>query len=131
MIDDLGLQAQVFSNYLIKDAPCPKAVELYIKRLQKEETTITARDTRLLKLCLKHPLLVGYIDAGLALIRPYSDVRRRIFIMFAILESMPEHSNHFLPHRRNPFYIIPVIGMGLRSILRSLGGIILIKALRA
>jgi len=69
------------------------------------------------------------IDSGLALIKPHSEVRRRLYLMFAILESTPEYWKYFIPVRRSGWYIITIIGVGLRSVLRAIFGVILVKAL--
>ncbi len=55
---------------------------------------------------------VGLLDAGLAVADPHSELRRRLYLMFAILESSPEYHELFLPPRPRP---------GTRSRSRTLG----------
>jgi len=51
--------------------------------------------------------------------------------MFAVLESTPRYSGKFLPRQRGPLYLVVVGFIGVRAILRALGGVLLIKAIGA
>lgn len=88
-------EARLFSHYLIGEDPTGTEAALYGKALEQRAVAITAGDARLLGLA-RHKWLLGFIDAGAALVRPDSELRRRLHLMFAILEASPEHVRHFL-----------------------------------
>ncbi len=130
VIDDFDLQAEIFSRYLIKALPGASAKGLYARRLRAGAGKVSAHDRKLLAFVLKHPWSLGLIDGGLALLDPQSEVRKRIYVMFAVLETQPEFWQDFLPASRNPFYIFSVAAFGLRAIFRALAGCILVALVR-
>ena len=47
----------------------------------------------------RHPWALPFIDAGAGLLQPASVVRKKIFLMTAILEATPVYAEFFLPRR--------------------------------
>ncbi len=121
----LAKQATIFSAYLVHDSPDDQAIKLF----RRSATTVVpdASDEKLLRFILRHPKLVGYIDAGLALLKPHSEVRRRLYAMFAILEATPHHTQLFLGVERSWTYGFVVVGVGIRAVWRALIGVCIVK----
>jgi hypothetical protein len=126
-VSDTEFQAILFGTYYVGHAPSRAAVDLYMRAMQTRHTSITERDAKILVFALHHPKSLGCIDAGLALIRPQAELRRRLFIMFAVLESLPEYCDYFLPQQRSLLYLAAIGFYGFRSIGRALLGVVLIK----
>ena len=72
-----------------------------------------ARDARLWDLARRGGPWTNLVDAGLALLEPYSPVRHRLYLMLAILEASPTHARRFEPRARPA--LAAVLGLGLRG----------------
>ena len=72
----------------------------------------------------RYPQLLPLLDAAAGLLRPRSSLRKKVFLMAAILEATPEHAEFFL---RKPAGLWPVLAtvlwQGSRSALKLLVGI--------
>jgi hypothetical protein len=130
-IDDaVRKEAVTFGRYLIGTTIHDAAVQVYAKALGANKVPVSAHDTRLLSFVRSHPQLVGLVDSGLAVVDSGSEVRRRIYVLFSILESMPDYHVHFLPQSRNPFYFINIGFAGAFGIIKTICGSILVKAIK-
>jgi hypothetical protein len=77
-----------------------------------------ARDEALWRLARRGGPWLGWVDAGLALLDPYSPVRHRLYLMLAVLEASPAHARRFEPRAATPFGA--ALAMGARG---ALGGL--------
>ena len=119
-------QAEIFGRYLLKIPPSSASKKLFVRIVDRTDF-ISQQDANLLKFALERPWAISYIDAGLAVLNPDSELRRRLFIMFAILESMPDYYDYFLPKRRSFWYAFYVFFSGLRAALKATVGVVLVK----
>ncbi len=124
----LEQEAAHFASYFLKDSSSKAVIDLYEKALT-DCPVPSERDKKLLAFIAKNPSLTGLVDAALAFTDPHSEVRRRLYIMFAILESQPEHCDSFLPVKRNPFYVFIIAWVGFVSVWKTFLGIILLKVI--
>jgi hypothetical protein len=125
----LHREANILGRYLIKRAPHEAAVSLYIEALGVKPCAMSEREHKRLAFVRRHPWALGLVDAGLAVVDSTSEVRRRIYIMFSILESMPHHHDQFLPVRRKWWFLFAV---GLTSVIgvgKTIIGSMLVKAI--
>ena len=120
-------EVTVFCNYLVKKAPTALVTELYSKAIATLPNTISEKEKKIIAFALKNSWSIALLDSGAALLAPQSELRRRLFILFAILESTPDHCERFMTTNRGPFYLFTILFVGTRSILRALAGIILYK----
>jgi hypothetical protein len=74
----------VFGRYLLGRAPSERAVDLFARAVAMLPP-LDARDARLAALVCTYRILTGPLDGALALLRPGSGVRRRSYIMLAVL----------------------------------------------
>lgn len=125
----LSDQADVFSQYLIGRVASPKLRSLYIESIKSSGGEVSPKDTKLINLATNQPWLLGLLDGGLALVQPNSELRRRLYIMFAILEASTEHHDKFLPQKHSPFYFILIGLVGIRSVLKAVFGVVLVKVI--
>lgn len=125
--DRITKEAVVFTRHIIGQGPSDTAVKLYTRAIEQQKDTLSKDDERLLDIVDKHPSITPYLDAGLAFLKPHSEVRRRLYLMFAILESLPEYTEFFLPVNRSPWYLFVVIGLGIQSVWRLVIGITIVK----
>jgi hypothetical protein len=123
-------EAEVFGRYLLRESPDSTAQSLYVKALKSNSGSLTLHDQRLLLFVLRHPWSVGLIDSGLARMSPLSEVRRRIYLMFSILESSPNYHEKFLSQQRSLLYFFVFGFYCVKGVLQSLVGALFIKAYR-
>jgi len=127
MSKDLSIQALIFGRYLLKKVPSKKSQDLYVHIIQASDVAITAKELRLLSFTVRHPRLVGFIDSGLAISGSMSEVRRRIYVMLAVLECQPEYADKFLAKDQPWWYVFYILYVGLRSAIKATLGFILVK----
>ena len=121
-------EAEIITQYIIGIKPSHLSKELYKKAVKIIKIHTSGRDQRIWDYALEHPLLLPYVDAGLALIEPASPIRQKIYIMFAILETEPSYSNFFI-YKKSTFWIISASWFGLRALFRAIAGFFIIKLL--
>lgn len=120
-------QALIFGRYLLKQTPNADVQSLYDRAMAADAGKADAQDTTLLTFITRHPWSLGAIDGALALIKPNSEVRRRLYVMFSILEAAPEYHRHFLPQKHSWWYLFVIGATGVRAVARALCGIVLVK----
>lgn len=127
---DIKREANVFSRYLIGENISDSLVSRYEAAIVYADAELSPQDKKLMKLCLRRPWLTGFVDGGLSILNPLSDLRRRIYIMFAVLETSPKYAHHFLPQHHSPFYLVVLTLVGLRALFRTLVGVAVVKVMR-
>jgi hypothetical protein len=123
----LTAEAELFGRYLTKDTPSKKIVTLYEKAMNRTANKVSKSDEKALAFVGKCPWSIGFIDAGLAIVRPQSEVRRRLYVMFSILEATPEYATQFLPQDQPWWYVFVVVWAGIKAVVKALLGVALVK----
>jgi len=126
-VENLEQQALLFGRYYLRQEPSREAIKLYEQAIAARPTNVTQQDARLMEFALAHAWLLGCLDGGLALARPHAELRRRLFIMFAILEVQPEYADYFLPRERGSLYLIRMGLVGIRAVTRAAIGLAVIR----
>ncbi len=75
---------------------------LYSQAMGILKPSLNERETVLWESMLRSRLRMAWADAGLALVRPSSVLRRKLLVMVAILEASPDFADQFLPRRLPP-----------------------------
>jgi hypothetical protein len=128
--EKLQHEARLFATYLVKRPPSNLIIKRYVDALRHNPQTLNRQDSRLLDFIHMHPWSLGYIEAGLALRQPYSEVRRRLYVMLAILESSPDYTTAFLPQQRSLWYMGVVLYAGLRACCKTVAGLLFVGVFR-
>lgn len=124
---ELRQEAKVLGKYLVGVAPPDRAVNFYVRVIREQQIAVSERDARCLGFVVRNPWSVGLIDGGLRLTRGHSEVRRRLYILFSILEAQPELHQYFLSQDR-PFWYVAVVGFRLFAAgLKAAGGLVFVK----
>jgi hypothetical protein len=113
-------EAEILARYLLKRTPDKASTKRYSQIVNKRQldSELSPKDTKLLGFCLNHPWGIGFIDSYLALFNPSSQVRYRLYIMVAVLESTTEYTRYFLPTKHSPLYAIYIIFVGFRAVIK-------------
>src|SRR5262245_54341077 len=105
--ESLREEARLFARYIAGDAQ-PQLVDRYIvacRRLALGRPE--GDDLGLLSFVRRHPSSLAALDAACGIIRPESLLRRKLFLMLALLETTPAHSALFLAKPRR---WLPAVG---------------------
>ena len=120
-------EAEIFGRYILKKQPNDYCVDLYEQAMMKLNIIIGNKDKKILMFILKNPWSIGLVDAGLCMFHKESAVRRKIFTLFAIIETSPEYCHYFLPHKQSPVYLIYILWAGFRGVMKAILGGLLLK----
>ena len=119
-------EAEVFSHYLIGKNASEQCVHLYMQAQQKLSIPITPREQKKLTFILRFPFFMSWIDGALAIVNPEHPIRKKLYVMFSILESSPDFHNSFLPQQRSGSYLFKIFWVGTRAVFNTLFGFILL-----
>jgi hypothetical protein len=121
--------AQRVARHLIGEDATPEEVQRWRRAIALHGAVIkTARDWRLWAAAMRRPWLLGFADAGLAWLDPYSPVRHRLALMLAILEASPHHHHRFLAAPWPRLRLFALAARGLAAALRVAAGILWVRS---
>jgi hypothetical protein len=127
----LQLEADVVARRLIGRDPVDAERTRYADAVARRALPLSAREQRLWQLMLRRPWAFNAVDGALALTRPASPIRQRGYIMLAVLEASPHHTDLFLSRPRpRPRVALSVLAATGAGALRALLGLLVIAATR-
>lgn len=115
-----------FGAYLLGVDPPEASVRLYIAAMNALDLAVPVKDQRLLSFVARHRWSIGFVDGGLALLRPSSVMRTKLLTMSAILETNPELASLFLPVHRRIWYVGYAAFVAFRAAAKAAIGIPLV-----
>lgn len=126
--DESWLQSEAndFTRYLIRKDAEPAIVARYVDSIGNQPIDLSAKDKRTLHFVGKNPWAIKYIDAVHSLRSPHSELRRRLFILLAILEASPAYTDLFLPKDQKQSYFVYVAWSGTKGGIKAFLGSILL-----
>jgi len=110
-------EPQTLSKYLVGKECSSEMAQRYTNAVNKINAGLSTSDQSRWNRMLSNVFYLKMVDSGLAVTNPQSPLRKRIFIMLAILEASPDFTESFLPQKRSIFYLIP---LGFRAGLSAL-----------
>lgn len=113
--------------YLVGSQPSKKLIDRYVEAIKNSSSQVSHKDQKLLTYLVRNPWSIGIIDAALPFYRPHSEVRRRIYVMLAILEASPSYTEKFLPVQRNPLYFFYIAWVGFKAAVKMLVGSVWVR----
>jgi hypothetical protein len=119
-------EAVILVRYLVNQPALPEAIHLYTEALAHHIIDLTKRQQKIWQFCLRNSWALPLVDAALAFGEKYSPVRKKIYIMLAILETQPAYNDHFLPHKRSSFFPVFVFFRLLIAGWRCIAGKVII-----
>ncbi|MEK7598928.1 MAG: hypothetical protein AAB474_00545 [Patescibacteria group bacterium] len=122
-------EAEIIARYLIGAKLSRANQNLFDQAIKTHNIKMNQKDQRIWNLVLNHPALLPYIDAGFALIQPTNSIRKKIYIMFAVLETEPSYSEFFLYNKKRIPWVINAGWLGLRALFRAIVGFFILKSL--
>jgi hypothetical protein len=116
-------EAEIFGRYIIGKPINQIAIERYVSGIHKLGYNSLDNISQLI---LKKPYLLPYLDAGFSLLDKKKLLQKKLLLMFAILETLPEYSQYFLAKPRNIFYLFTLFFVGIKAIFKTIIGVFLI-----
>src|SRR5687768_6123484 len=124
MENNFRQEALVFGKYLVGQVPDEHSIGLYSDAMKKAPVPLSVKEQRLVRFMVRNKWSVGLVDAALAMFGKNSNVRRKLFVMLAILEVSPAHVQKFIPGKTPALH---AAWAGARSVLKSFLGFFLIR----
>jgi hypothetical protein len=129
IMNDVAAEAQILGGYILKGIPSDTVITAYSRIVEARQDGRQTSD-RLLDFALRHRWAMPLLDSATALIRPEAELRYRLYVMFAILECQPMYSDRFLSQRHSRPYIVVIMLVGCKAVVKAMCGLVLLKALR-
>lgn len=127
-VNELKQEARIITNYLVGKPCTEELIQRYVEANIKLAIQIIPEEEKLWRNALRGAYWMSFIDSGLALVRPKSQIRRKIFVMLAILEASVEYCDDFLPHTRNKAQVFFLLALeGIKAVFFALFGLFIIK----
>ncbi len=120
-------EAATFAAYLLGQPADRRTCELYDEAVARRAPSANDHNQRILQFALAHPRLLGALDVALALTEPGSDLRRRLLLMAAVIETQPRYAERFLSCDRSKLYPLVLLLVGLRAAARAAVGLLLLR----
>ena len=122
-----NIEAQVFGQYLIGQSINDATSERYNIAIAKLDYQAEEWEKEIVAKAVRKPNLIPYYDAAMALRHRNALLRKKIFVMLAILETRPEYAELFLSKEYPKSYFLNVIGIGVRSVYRAIIGLLIYR----
>jgi hypothetical protein len=123
----LGAEARLFGRYLVGQEPAAEVVARYgeaCRRLWPDAPR--GADGARLAFVRRHAWSLGALDAAAALLDPAGQLRSRVLLAAAILETTPAHAEAFLPQQPTlPWLFVGLARSGGLAVLKALLGAVL------
>lgn len=127
-VNELEREARIITNYLIGKPCTEELVKRYVDANIKQGIQLSSEEQELWRKALRGINWMTCIDSGLALVRPKSQIRRKIFVMLAILEASVDYCDDFMPKTRSKFQALLLLAVqGVKAVFFAIIGIFLIK----
>ena len=123
-------EAQAISKYLVGKTCSEEMAQRYREAVTKLNATLTPEQEKTWAKMVGSRIYMKLMDGGLALASPQSPLRKRIFIMLALLECSPEFTEFFLPQQRSIWYLIPLGFRAGMSAVYGVAGLWAVKAMK-
>jgi hypothetical protein len=122
-------EARHFARYLIDEDIDDEILQRYLLAVRELFTEPVDGDLAFVR---RHRWSLPLLDAATAVVRPRSQVRRRVFLMAALLEASPRHADFFLaPPPRRWSLVLALMGRGLSSATKLFAGVLLLPFVRS
>ncbi len=121
----LEKEARLFARYLLDCDPPREMVDRYISANRHLGlNVVTAENEHISNFSLSHPWSIPFLDAATGFLQPEAALRKKIYIMAAVLEASPRYAKDFLPDNLSPLLLfVRLITNGLTAGIKILVGL--------
>lgn len=116
------------ANYLLSINDVPDELGIHYKKAILEKSAqLSCYEQKIWKRMLKSKFLFGLYDSGFSLYQPDSNIRKKIFIALAILESNHYYHKYFINQKSLLSDFLQLIYKLPLALLQAVLGVILIR----
>jgi hypothetical protein len=120
-------EAIALTNYLTGMNPGERELKLFAEAIQLPGNELTSKQEIFWEKVCNKKLLIQMTDGALAITNPHSVLRKRIFIMAAILETSPVFANRFMPESFTLFHYVKLAWKIMISMLLAICGLFFLR----
>ena len=121
-------EISAFAHYYLGDDVKEAIKQRYAKYMHTYPGSTNEKDIATLDFAVNHPWSIKLLDAGLAIISPQAELRRRLYVMFALIEADREYAHLFLAQKKSKLYLLNLFFVGIGAVIKMVAGIVLAKA---
>jgi hypothetical protein len=124
---ELVEEGRRLGTYLLRAEPDGAALERYARACPLAlGDSAPPEDLAMLRFVARHRWTLPLLDAACGLLRPQALLRKKLFLMLSILETLPGYAAVFTP-RPSPRWrvMVRLSALGMLSVLLVLGGLLL------
>lgn len=119
-------EASLLAKYLGASADDEILLKKYNDAIKKLSISLTEKEEKILVKIIKIPSILPFVDAGWAFLKPESNIRKRILVMSALIETESRYTQFFLVQKNISFPIFRLIFRGTVAVLKGMIGAFLI-----
>ena len=124
----MELEANIIAAYLLGgEKPLKEVLDLYLKAIEIKKLQLSEKEKRVWHFMMRNNWSITYIDAALAFSSQPSNIRKRLLVMLAILETIPEYTHLFLSRKRPFLYHLYIVLVGFRAVCKTIVGYVILK----
>lgn len=106
----LEKEGRLLARYLIDREPPQDMIERYVSANRKLGTDMAMPSTgKIMEFAMTQPWSIPFLDAAAGVIQPDFLLRKKIYIMAAVLEASPMFADQFLPQNLTSFKLISIL----------------------
>lgn len=126
----MNKEVEIIVKYLTGKQAEEKVILEYTLGITNKKLMFNEAEEKVWKIVLKYPIILGIIDGGLFYVDKFSVIRKRIYLMLAILETRPLYYDCFFSKNQKVLLsVLAVVYYGVKGMLTVIFGIILLKLL--
>ncbi len=121
-------EAKLISVYLANNSCSDDLAKRYLDAITIQDIRLSDTELKIWNWAIKSSFRLGAIDSGLALQNPKSQIRRKIFLMMAIMEASTAYCDAFIPKEKSKISVLFNISwLGVRAVALALIGVLVLK----
>jgi hypothetical protein len=129
-MNDVITEAGVFAKYITGKPGNSIICQQYANGVSTLNLAFTPREEQMMETLTEYPFLIPLCDAGLAILSPQCIFRKRLLLMFALLETDKNFTTDFISTEDMSFPIARFITRGCIGIFKAVSGVIFILLMR-
>lgn len=129
-MNDVITEASLFTKYIVGKPSDHFINEQYISGINTLNLAFTGREENMMRMLKKRPFLLPFCDAGLAILSPHCTLRKRILLIFALVETDKNFTTDFINTNDTSFPIIRFVLRGCIGVFKAIFGIIIILVMQ-
>ncbi len=123
-IDEAGILCKYITGRELNDSVSNR----YYKIICVNNRDFSDIEKKIWRIMMRKSWVIPYVDGGLRFLKPYSEIRKRLYIMLCLLETQPDYADYFIVNNKNRLKsYVNILFYGIRGIYFSFAGYIYLR----